>query len=160
MDVDCDEDVVVKKVSKRNRRKRKAQSPAIEETPEARPEESNKRIKVSQSFLTDYGPQLNYSFNLWKKNSIVLNRATISDLSTGNPMEWSIEDVRRYVEQITSDSILASQFQEQEIDGAAFISMNNVDLVDLMKIKLGVAIKIYNRIMYLREEVMLNFIKI
>lgn len=150
VDVEFDDDVV-EKISKKNRRKRKI----VEELSE----ETNKKTKVLESFLTDYGPQLNYSYKLWKKNSKVLSRAAVDDTLTGNPMEWSVETVSSFVEKLVGDTALASAFQEQEIDGAAFICMSQDDLVDLIKTKIGVAIKIYNRVLHLREEVMLNFMK-
>ena len=153
MDLDFDDENVVEKITKRNKRKQKTAAPETTE-------ENNKRIKVSQAFLADYGPQLNYSFNLWKQNSKILERATIDDMLTGNPMKWSVKKVSSFIEKITGDETLALAFQEQEIDGAAFISMCKDDLVELMKIKIGVAIKIYNRILYLREEVMLKFMDI
>lgn len=123
-------------------------------------EEPKKKIKISKAFLEDYGPQLNYSYNLWKKNSKVLDRVSIENVSTVNPIEWSPKNVSTFVKSITGDEILASKFLEQEIDGAAFICITKDDLVELMGTKLGVAIKIYNRILHLREEVMLNFMKI
>lgn len=156
MDIDFDDDDVVERITKRNKRKRKAPTPAAEETQE----EVNKKIKVSKEFLEDYGPQLNYSYKLWTKNSKVLDRATIEDISTKNPMEWSVEDVSSFIKKIDSDGELASKFQEQAIDGSAFLSMNKNDLMDLMNIKLGVAVKICNRILHLRQEVVLKFINI
>lgn len=140
------------KLTKQRGRKRKS-------APEA-PEDLNKRLKVSKDFIKDYGPQLNYSFNLWKRNSKVLARATIDDAITDNPTQWSTENVYDFVSSITDDMGIAAKFQEQEIDGAAFICLCQEDLVQLMGIKMGPAIKIFNRIMHLREEVQLKFTKL
>lgn len=143
--------------SKRSKRKRAVPTLTVDEEDL---EEPKKKIKISKAFLEDYGPQLNYSYNLWKKNSKVLDRVSIENVSTVNPIEWSPKNVSTFVKSITGDEILASKFLEQEIDGAAFICITKDDLVELMGTKLGVAIKIYNRILHLREEVMLNFMKI
>lgn len=152
-DVTADEESSTEvKVTKQRGRKRKS-------APEA-PEDTNKRLKTSKTFIEDYGPQLNYSFNLWKRNSKVLARATIDDAITDNPSQWSIENVHDYVNSITDDLDIAGKFQEQEIDGAAFLCLCQEDLTLLMGIKMGPAIKIYNRIMHLREEVQLKFTKL
>lgn len=141
----------VKKPKQRGRKRKSA--------PEA-PEDTSKRIKVSKAFIEDYGPQLNYSFNLWKRNSKVLARATIDDAITDNPSQWSVENVHDYVNSITDDLDIAGKFQEQEIDGEAFICLCQNDLTQLMGIRMGPAIKIYNRILHLREEVQLKFTKL
>jgi lethal(3)malignant brain tumor-like protein len=117
-------------------------------------------MKVSKAFIEDYGPQLNYSFNLWKRNSKVLARATIDDAITENPSKWSIENVHDFVTSITDDPVIAEKFQEQEIDGSGFVCLCQDDLVRLMGIKMGPAIKIYNRIMHLREQIQLKFTKL
>lgn len=140
------------KVTKQRGRKRKI-------APEA-PDDIGKRLKTSRTFIKDYGPQLNYSYNLWKQNSRVLTRATIEDAITENPMRWTNENVRDFVYRITDDDEVAEKFIEQEIDGTSFICMCQTDMMELMSIKMGPAIKIYNRILHLREEIQLKFTKL
>lgn len=140
------------KVTKTRGRKRKI-------APEA-PEDTTKRLKVTKAFIEDYGPQISYSYNLWKKNSRVLARATVEDAITENPQNWSVENVRDYVYSITDDDVVAEKFVEQEIDGSALVCMGQNDMMHLMGVKMGPAIKIYNRIMHLREEVQLKFTKL
>lgn len=123
-------------------------------------DEENKASKVARTFVGDYGPQIGYSLELWKKNSKVLDRAPVADTSTGNPMEWSVAEVSSFVQKITSDAKTIEKFQGQEIDGSTFVCLCQEDLLHLMKIKMGIAIKIYNRILHLREEILLKFIKI
>lgn len=123
-------------------------------------EDQAKRYKVSKSFVEDYGPQQKYSFDLWKKNSSVLERATVDGDYTENPMKWSTFHVCGFVAKITDDNGVIAKFQEQQIDGAALVSLCQDDLTSMMDIKLGTAIKIYNRILHLREEVVLKFMKL
>lgn len=146
--------VKVEKVATKKIAKRKA---AASEEPSG---DEAKKIRFPKTFLKDYGPQLTYSYELWKKNSKVLDRAAIDGDFTNNPTEWSVKNVCSFISRFTDDAATIAKFQEQEIDGAAFVSMSQDDLVELMNIKIGLAIKIYNRIMHLREEIMLNFVKV
>lgn len=142
------------KSTKKVARKRKA--PAIDESVK----NQTMRMKMSKIFVEDYGPQLKYSFNMWKNNSKVLDRASIDGESTDNPLEWSVYNVCSFISKITDDKEVLLKFRDQEIDGSAFLALCQEDLVGLMNIKMGTAIKIYNRIMYLREAVMLNFMQL
>lgn len=147
--------VKAEKVATKNTAKRKA---AASETSTG---DETKKVRFPKTFLKDYGPQLTYSYELWKKNSKVLDRAAIDGGGfANNPTEWSVKNVCSFISRITDDAATIAKFQDQEIDGAAFVSMSQDDLVELMNIKIGLAIKIYNRIMHLREEIMLNFMKI
>lgn len=145
----------LEKTSKRTAIKRKAQDQNDEETSA----EKSTGMKVAKVFLEDYGPQLNYAYAMWKKNSKVLDRATIGGQSTANPSEWSCENVCSFILKIVDDEMVATKFKENEIDGAAFICLHQDDLINLMNIKIGTAIKIYNRILHLRQETALTFIK-
>jgi hypothetical protein len=58
------------------------------------------------------------------------------------------------------DEETAAKFYAQKIDGEALLGLCQNDLVSLMDIKMGPAIKIYNRIMHLRQEVVEKFIEI
>lgn len=137
-------------VSKRGR-KRKVE-PATDTQPQ--------NVKVFKTFLEDYGPQLNYSYNLWKENSRIFKRAEIDDFSTKNPTEWSCQNVATFIGKFVDDPEVIAKFREQEVDGAALICLCQDDLINLMNIKSGPAIKIYNRILHLRDVVMTKFMKI
>lgn len=167
MDVDEIPAAPIEKVTKKRGKKRKAAIVEIKEEEVAVPvsvanstEDQANKIKVSQEFLEDYGPQLNYSFELWKKNSSVLDRVTIDGNLTENPLTWSTFNVCTFIEKITSDTTVVEKFNSNEIDGAAFVCLCQNDLVDLLGLKIGVAIKIFNRIMHLRQEITQKFMKI
>jgi hypothetical protein len=158
MDVPEMDEMAVPKVIKPTKRiaKKRKLSMNVEIIKE---EPKPQQMKYMNDFLQDYGPQLKYSYNLWKKNSKVLDRASIDHDSTENPLEWSIYKVCKFVNKATNDESISKKFHEQDIDGAAFLSLNKDDLVNMMKIKIGPAIKIYNRILHVREEVTTKFIK-
>lgn len=126
-------------------------------------DEPPSKIKVTTSnnipiFLKDYGPQLQYSYNLWKKNSKVLSRAAVDRDLTENPMDWNTIKVCKYVQNITNSVEITKKFQDQDIDGSAFVCLGQDDLVNLLNLKAGPAIKIYNRILHIREEISLKFL--
>ncbi|CRL03312.1 CLUMA_CG016368, isoform A [Clunio marinus] len=119
-----------------------------------------KKLKLFKDFLEDYGPQFQYSYNLWKENSKVLKRAELCGSLTQNPNEWSVYDVGTFLTKFIDDIDIVAQFKEQEIDGRALMCLCQDDLTNLMTIKAGPSIKIYNRIMELREEVFMKFINV
>lgn len=123
-------------------------------------EDLQTRVKVSKPFLEEYGPQINYTFNLWKQNSKCLDRVSVEGKFTENPYKWTANTVAEYIIKITADLETAIKFEDQKIDGKSLLSMCQDDLTSLMNIKLGPAIKIYNRILHMREEVVLKFLKI
>ncbi|KAG5678683.1 hypothetical protein PVAND_008334 [Polypedilum vanderplanki] len=159
---------VVKVPAKRGRKRKTVQVPLIDDKEEIQiePEEVKKeendeirtaKMRIMEPFLSDYGPQTNYLFNLWTNNSKILNKANITgnDL-TKNPLKWNIEDVCTFVVKFCDEETTA-KFYAEKIDGEALLSLCQKDLIDLMKIKVGPAIKIYNRILFLRQEVVTKF---
>jgi hypothetical protein len=158
MDVPEIDAVSVTKVTKPTKRiaKKRKLSLNVENIKE---EPKPQHMKFFHDFIQEYGPQLKYSYDLWKKNSKVLERASIENDSTENPLEWSIYKVCKFVNKTTNDESISKKFHEQDIDGSAFLCLNQDDLVNTMKIKIGPAIKIYNRILHVREEVTTKFIK-
>lgn len=64
-----------------------------------------------------------------------------------------------YVERFPGCGLVASQIRDEQINGAAFLSLTQDDLVKYLDVKLGPAIKLYNRIIHLRLEVEKHFLK-
>lgn len=115
-------------------------------------------INIARHLLCDYGPRLQQVYPLWKQNSecLAVNLSENKDHSK-NPLEWSVDDVAEYISKLPRCQAIAQEFIKQDIDGSAFLSMRQSDLTEFMKIKLGPAIKIYNQIVQLREEVVTRF---
>lgn len=149
------------KVTKKKAKKRKLVQPvAVQQKVEIDNEDDGERkvkIRVIQHFLEEYGPQLNYAYNLWTKNSKVLDKAMITDEDLSeNPIKWNVDDVCTFLVKFC-DEETAAKFYAQKVDGEALLGLCQKDLVSLMDIKIGPAIKIYNRILWLRQEVMTKF---
>lgn len=149
------------KVTKKKAKKRKIVQPvSVDPKIEMANEDDGERkvkIRVIQHFLEEYGPQLNYAYNLWTKNSKVLDKAMITDEDLSeNPIKWNVDDVCTFLVKFC-DEETAAKFLAQKVDGEALLGLCQKDLVSLMDIKIGPAIKIYNRILWLRQEVMTKF---
>lgn len=138
-------------------RKRKIQP--VNATEELEDSPSDAKMKVVEKFLHNYGPQLNYSFNLWTKNSKILDKASVVDELSENPLNWTVDEVCTYLVKYCNEATTA-KFYAQKIDGEALLSLCQKDLVELMDIKVGPAIKIYNRILHLRQQVVTKFLEI
>ncbi|XP_058458714.1 lethal(3)malignant brain tumor-like protein 3 isoform X2 [Malaya genurostris] len=117
-------------------------------------------IKTALPVITDYGPRLKQSYKLWKNSSRVLDRC-IEGLSEfkRNPLRWSVEEVANYVEHFPGCAEVGNQIRDEQINGAGFLSLTQDDLVKYLDVKLGPAIKLYNRIIHLRLQVENHFVK-
>lgn len=152
----------VPKPQKGRPKKRKLMHPIIkvqreEINDEENDEHKSAKIRIVKHFLDEYGPQMNYAYNLWTKNSKVLDKATITDEDlTDNPLKWSVDDVCTYLVKFCDEETTA-KFYAQKIDGEALLMICQKDLVTLLDIKVGPAVKIYNRILWLRQLVMTKF---
>jgi len=150
------------KVTKKRAKKRKIVQPIVdpdekEENIDVDEGETKAKIRVIRHFLEEYGPQMNYAFNLWTKNSKILDKAMITDEDLSeNPIKWNVDDVCTFLVKFC-DEETAAKFYSHNIDGEALLGLCQKDLVTLMDIKIGPAIKIYNRILWLRQEVMTKF---
>lgn len=67
--------------------------------------------------------------------------------------KWSIPDVARFIRELTSDQIYEQIFTREEIDGEAMLMLTQSDMLRILKIKLGPAVKIYNAILSIKEAV-------
>ncbi|XP_055534439.1 lethal(3)malignant brain tumor-like protein 3 isoform X2 [Wyeomyia smithii] len=117
-------------------------------------------MKIAMPVITDFGPRLKQSYELWLQTSKILDRCTegLSEFDL-NPLRWSVEEVAKYVECLPGCTEMGKQIRDEKIDGSAFLSLTRDDLVKYLDIKLGPAVKLYNRIIHLRQEVEKHFVK-
>jgi len=74
-------------------------------------------------------------------------------ISKKHPIDsWNIQTVVDFIKSIPGCDALASLFEFQEIDGQALLLMQQSDLIRIMKIKLGPALKIFNYILKLKNS--------
>lgn len=123
--------------------------------PDSSPIKPPRHIRVTEPIIRDYGPSLMYIHKLWTKNSKLLNIRRIAK----NPIRWTVDEVVDYVSRLPNCSKVGRLFREHEIDGDSFLKLCQNDLTDLMEIRMGPAVKIYNQIVVLRSDVCENFME-
>ncbi|XP_042255654.1 lethal(3)malignant brain tumor-like protein 4 [Thunnus maccoyii] len=64
---------------------------------------------------------------------------------------WSVQQVSEFVESLPGCEEQAKQFKDEQIDGRAFLLLTQRDIVRIMSIKLGPALKIYNSILMFKH---------
>ncbi|XP_028666466.2 lethal(3)malignant brain tumor-like protein 1 [Erpetoichthys calabaricus] len=64
---------------------------------------------------------------------------------------WSVEEVSSFVQNLTGCEEQARLFKDEMIDGEAFLLLTQTDIVKIMSIKLGPALKIYNAILMFKS---------
>lgn len=88
---------------------------------------------------------------IWEKHSRYLS----DDAKTNtDPREWQEDEVVKFVSSLPYCKDHGALFKEHRIDGEAFLMLNQQDLVDILNIKLGPAIKLYSIIMLLRRNIL------
>jgi SAM domain (Sterile alpha motif) len=129
--------------------------------PEKMANETASRLEVSKKYLADYGPRLVEAHDLWTANSKMFDIIfdEIRGLLAKNPVEWSVEEVVTYIGKLPSCAEAAVKFEEESVDGAALLCLTQDDLMKFFEVKLGPAIKIYNRIIALREHINVYFVE-
>ncbi|XP_015669810.1 lethal(3)malignant brain tumor-like protein 4 [Protobothrops mucrosquamatus] len=71
----------------------------------------------------------------------------VSGFTAKNVAKWSVEEVAGFVQRLPGCKEQASLFRQEQIDGEAFLLLNQSDIVKILSIKLGPALKIYNAIL-------------
>ncbi|XP_038057788.1 lethal(3)malignant brain tumor-like protein 4 [Patiria miniata] len=85
----------------------------------------------------------------WEQHSKLL--PGLADLSRSAVAKWSTEEVADFVKKLPGCGEHASKFADEQIDGEAFLLLTQTDIVKIMTIKLGPALKIYNAILILKS---------
>lgn len=117
-----------------------------------------RRLQVSAAFLLENKKTLSDLRDKWI-DRIQPSKTFKLWAIEENPLHWSMDKVAKFVGGIPNCSDWAPAFIDNEIDGWAFLALQQNDLMQNMGISLGAAIKIYNRIIGLREECNAHYIK-
>ncbi|XP_054479333.1 lethal(3)malignant brain tumor-like protein 4 [Anoplopoma fimbria] len=64
---------------------------------------------------------------------------------------WSVQQVSDFIESLPGCEDQAQRFRDEHIDGRAFLLLSQRDIVRIMSIKLGPALKIYNSILMFKH---------
>ncbi|XP_059363868.1 lethal(3)malignant brain tumor-like protein 4 isoform X4 [Carassius carassius] len=85
----------------------------------------------------------------WEKHGKLLPEAL--GLSAKRVAKWSTEEVASFVRGLPGCREDAATFRKEQIDGEAFLLLTQSDIVKILSIKLGPALKIYNSILMLKS---------
>ncbi|XP_062406802.1 lethal(3)malignant brain tumor-like protein 3 [Sardina pilchardus] len=81
----------------------------------------------------------------WDQHSKLL--PTVAGITASKVAAWSVEEVTEFIQGLPGCKEQVRTFREEQIDGEAFLLLTQVDLVKILSIKLGPALKIYNSIL-------------
>ncbi|XP_056115226.1 lethal(3)malignant brain tumor-like protein 3 isoform X1 [Rhinichthys klamathensis goyatoka] len=81
----------------------------------------------------------------WDQHSKLL--PTVAGITAGKVAAWSVDEVIEFIQGLPGCKEQVRTFREEQIDGEAFLLLTQVDLVKILSIKLGPALKIYNSIL-------------
>lgn len=76
----------------------------------------------------------------------------VADIQAGKVARWTVDEVAEFVQSLLGCEEHAMCFKKEQIDGKAFLLLTQTDIVKVMKIKLGPALKIYNSILMFRNS--------
>ncbi|XP_070709221.1 lethal(3)malignant brain tumor-like protein 4 [Pempheris klunzingeri] len=120
----------------------RAQSPAAE---------SSLQAALHQSvFLSAMSAQPGRDLSLcWEQHRKLLPGVT--GVHADAVQQWSVQQVSDFIESLPGCEEQAKQFRDEQIDGRAFLLLTQRDIVRIMSIKLGPALKIYNSILMFKH---------
>uniref|UniRef100_A0A8P0TGZ6 Lethal(3)malignant brain tumor-like protein 1 n=1 Tax=Canis lupus familiaris TaxID=9615 RepID=A0A8P0TGZ6_CANLF len=75
----------------------------------------------------------------------------VAGISASTVAKWTIDEVFSFVQTLTGCEDQARLFKDEMIDGEAFLLLTQADIVKIMSVKLGPALKIYNAILMFKN---------
>nr|KAF6330158.1 L3MBTL histone methyl-lysine binding protein 4 [Myotis myotis] len=76
----------------------------------------------------------------------------VADIRAGEVARWTVDQVTEFVQSLLGGEEHAKCFKKEQIDGKAFLLLTQTDIVKVMKIKLGPALKIYHSVLMFRNS--------
>ncbi|XP_031224514.1 lethal(3)malignant brain tumor-like protein 4 isoform X2 [Mastomys coucha] len=76
----------------------------------------------------------------------------VAGIQAGQVARWTVDEVAEFVQSLLGCEEHAKCFKKEQIDGKAFLLLTQADIVKVMRIKLGPALKIYNSILMFRNS--------
>ncbi|XP_043366868.1 lethal(3)malignant brain tumor-like protein 3 isoform X1 [Dermochelys coriacea] len=81
----------------------------------------------------------------WEQQSKLL--PTVAGIPASKVSKWSTDEVSEFIRSLPGCEEHGKVFKDEQIDGEAFLLMTQADIVKIMSIKLGPALKIFNSIL-------------
>ncbi|XP_022621466.1 lethal(3)malignant brain tumor-like protein 4 isoform X1 [Seriola dumerili] len=115
------------------------------------PAESSLQAALHQSvFLSAMSAQPGRDLSLcWEQHRKLL--PGVAGVHAETVQHWSVQQVSDFIESLPGCEEQAKQFRDEQIDGRALLLLTQRDIVRIMSIKLGPALKIYNSILMFKH---------
>lgn len=75
----------------------------------------------------------------------------VAGVQASRVVHWTVDEVADFIHSLPGCVEQAKQFREEQIDGKAFLLLTQRDIVKIMCVKLGPALKIYNSILMFKH---------
>ncbi|MBN3302679.1 LMBL4 protein, partial [Amia calva] len=75
----------------------------------------------------------------------------VAGVQASRVAHWTVDEVAGFVHSLPGCEEQAKQFKDEQIDGEAFLLLTQTDIVKIMCVKLGPALKIYNSILMFKN---------
>ncbi|XP_071340304.1 lethal(3)malignant brain tumor-like protein 4 isoform X2 [Trachinotus anak] len=113
--------------------------------------ESSLQAALHQSvFLSAMSAQPGRDLSLcWEQHRKLL--PGVAGVHAETVQHWSVQQVSDFIESLPGCEEQAKQFRDEQIDGRALLLLTQRDIVRIMSIKLGPALKIYNSILMFKH---------
>uniref|UniRef100_A0A1A8L410 L(3)mbt-like 4 n=2 Tax=Nothobranchius pienaari TaxID=704102 RepID=A0A1A8L410_9TELE len=114
------------------------------------PETSLQAVLHQSVFLSAMSPQPGRDLSLcWEQHRKLL--PGVIRVHAEAVQHWSVQQVSDFIESLPGCEEQAKQFRDEQIDGRAFLLLTQRDIIRIMSIKLGPALKIYNSILMFKH---------
>lgn len=135
----------------KGRRKRKASPEILQLTSEKISKEPLKNIVYEPGYL----PNPNWvAPPVWRINSLRIEEILQKQGLRMDPRNWSQADVHDFIERLIDCKDISKQFVRHRIDGESFLMLSQDDLINIFRMRLGPALKVYNSILQLRQKIL------
>ncbi|NWQ73864.1 LMBL3 protein, partial [Columbina picui] len=108
-------------------------------------EEPNTQRLLSQPVIVSSKLQIPSLPLRWEQQSKLL--PSVAGIPASKVSKWSTDEVSEFIRSLPGCEEHGKVFKDEQIDGEAFLLMTQSDIVKIMSIKLGPALKIFNSIL-------------
>ncbi|NWX21072.1 LMBL3 protein, partial [Aegotheles bennettii] len=108
-------------------------------------EEPNTQRLLSQPVIVSSKLQVLGLPLRWEQQSKLL--PSVAGIPASKVSKWSTDEVSEFIRSLPGCEEHGKVFKDEQIDGEAFLLMTQADIVKIMSIKLGPALKIFNSIL-------------
>ncbi|XP_060081009.1 lethal(3)malignant brain tumor-like protein 3 [Ylistrum balloti] len=113
---------------------------------------NNLHSGIHQSvFMSSMVPNPNKDLPLcWEQHSKLL--PGVDKMKGSDVSSWNVDQVSQFVRSLPGCEEHAKAFKDEQIDGEAFMLITQTDIVKIMNVKLGPALKIFNSVLMFKNS--------